>query len=624
MMESLRNFLTGPRLFIVIAACALPFVFFGTSSLGSTFQGNYGSVNGENITEADMQTASTITMQKFKNIYGDEFNFYDLDESVQLEAIKQELISQKVLLSEARSLGFINESTSREAKKTIIKNPAFHLDGKFDEGIYEAQVNSAGFTKDSYINTMTLVIAADLFRDSISNSYFVTEKEIKELTNILEQSVDIDFIKLDSNSLKKQIINSDDEIKDFYKNNEILFFSEEERSFKYILLESKNYEDSVDIPNGYIESAYDDYLAKNSQNQEIRFSHIMIEKLNHDSEEEAFNVIKEISDKLKNGENFYDLAMEFSDDVASKDNGGDLEYFDADIFPSEFAEAIEELSINEISEIVELDDTFHLLKITEFNKQKVSSLEDMRVKFINELVESESLALMNDDYNAIDEMIFANSSIEDIGKSISKDIIEESNKSYGNFNFIVDSSSVKEFIFSPDTEIGKPAIFNLDDSIIILSVNEVNQPELQNFEDVFSEANDYLSEKKTVEKKDLLVLEIENAKKEDTLDSFFKAYNFITKESYVGLKRGSSLLPQEIVSEVFELSSGKSITVNSRDGDTYFIDLIQINRPSSEYIDSVYDQYSSFAEQRISSNIVDIVNNDIFEAAKVNLNNLVF
>ena len=624
MMESLRNFLTGPRLFIVIAACALPFVFLGTSSLGSTFQGNYGSVNGENITEADMQTASTITMQKFKNIYGDEFNFYDLDESVQLEAIKQELISQKVLLSEARSLGFINESTSREAKKTIIKNPAFHLDGKFDEGIYEAQVNSAGFTKDSYINTMTLVIAADLFRDSISNSYFVTENEIKELTNILEQSVDIDFIKLDSNSLKKQIINSDDEIKDFYKNNEILFFSEEERSFKYILLESKNYEDSVDIPNGYIESAYDDYLAKNSQNQEIRFSHIMIEKLNHDSEEEAFNVIKKISDKLKNGENFYDLAMEFSDDVASKDNGGDLEYFDADIFPSEFAEAIEGLSINEISEIVELNDTFHLLKITEFNKQKVSSLEEMRAKFINELVESESLALMNDDYNAIDEMIFANSSIEDIGKSISKDIIEESNKSYGNFNFIVDSSSVKEFIFSPDTEIGKPAIFNLDDSIIILSVNEVNQPELQNFEDVFSKANDYLSEKKTLEKKDLLVLEIENAKKEDTLDSFFKAYNFITKESYVGLKRGSSLLPQEIVSEVFELSSGKSITVNSRDGDTYFIDLIQINRPSSEYIDSVYDQYSSFAEQRISSNIVDIVNNDIFEAAKVNLNNLVF
>ena len=76
-MESLRNFLTGPRLFIVIASCALPFVFLGTSSLSTPFQGDFGSINGENITEADMQTASTVAMQKFKNIYGDDFNFYE-------------------------------------------------------------------------------------------------------------------------------------------------------------------------------------------------------------------------------------------------------------------------------------------------------------------------------------------------------------------------------------------------------------------------------------------------------------------------------------------------------------------------------------------------------------------
>ena len=80
MMESLRNFLTGPRLFIVIAACALPFVFLGTSSLGSTFQPSFGSINGENISEADLQAASNMTVQKFKNIYGDDFNFEDLDE----------------------------------------------------------------------------------------------------------------------------------------------------------------------------------------------------------------------------------------------------------------------------------------------------------------------------------------------------------------------------------------------------------------------------------------------------------------------------------------------------------------------------------------------------------------
>ena len=44
---------------------------------------NFGSINGENISEADLQIASNITVQKFKNIYGDDFDFDDLDESIQ-------------------------------------------------------------------------------------------------------------------------------------------------------------------------------------------------------------------------------------------------------------------------------------------------------------------------------------------------------------------------------------------------------------------------------------------------------------------------------------------------------------------------------------------------------------
>ena len=126
MMESLRNFLTGPRLFIVIAACALPFVFLGTSSLGSTFQTSLGSVNGENVTEADWQIAANFTEDRLKRIYGKDFDLSQLDEDIQINQIKQELISQKVLLSEARSLGFINKDTDRQAKVAIIKNQSFH------------------------------------------------------------------------------------------------------------------------------------------------------------------------------------------------------------------------------------------------------------------------------------------------------------------------------------------------------------------------------------------------------------------------------------------------------------------------------------------------------------------
>ena len=92
MMESLRNFLTGPRLFIVIAACALPFVFLGTSSLGSTFQTSLGSVNGENVTEADWQIAANFTEDRLKRIYGEDFDLSQLDEDIQINQIKQEYI----------------------------------------------------------------------------------------------------------------------------------------------------------------------------------------------------------------------------------------------------------------------------------------------------------------------------------------------------------------------------------------------------------------------------------------------------------------------------------------------------------------------------------------------------
>ncbi|MDB3996624.1 SurA N-terminal domain-containing protein [Gammaproteobacteria bacterium] len=623
-MESLRNFLTGPRLFIVIAACALPFVFLGTSSLGSTFQPTFGNINGENITEADMQAASNIAAQKFKNIYGDDFDFNELDESIQLEAVKQELITQKVLLSEARSLGFINKDTIKQAKKSIIRNPTFQLDGKFDENVYQAQVNASGYTKDSYLDMMTNFMASELYRISIASSNFVTDTEVKELAEILEQSVDINFIKLDSAALRNQITNSKEEIREYYDNNQILFYSDEERAFKYIVLTSEDYADAVNIPEGYVENAYEDYLSKSNERMEIRFSHVMIEKENYDSSEEAFQQISLIEGELKKGAIFEDMVMKYSDDVVSKDVGGDLEYFDADIFPVEFGIALENMNVNEISDIIELDETFHILKMTEYNQADVMTLEEMKETIIKELINSESMALMNDDFDLIDEMIFSNESIEYIGESVSKDVKEITGIQLNNFNFEIDDARVKDFIFSPDAQIGAPFAVNTNDTIIVLSLSSITEPFLQDYDEVADEVAKLLAENKAIEKRNLLVSELDKAKTENTLQSFFAAYDFLSEESFVDVKRYSSLLPQEVISEIFKTFPGESVTVNSRSGDVYIVDLVAINKPSSESIDSLYEQYNNFSEERTANNISAVINEDIFDSAKVNLNDLVF
>jgi len=624
MMESLRNFLTGPRLFFVIAACALPFVFLGTSSLGTVFGGSLGTINGEDVTEADLNVAQNITVQRFKSIYGEEFDFNLLDEEMQFDQIKQELIVQKVLLSEARSLGLINENTRREAKKDIVKNPLFQLDGVFDENIYEAQVNSNGQTKDGYIDLMTDLKAIELYRSSLASLNFSTDIEALNIANLLEQTVDVDFVKIDSDSLKKNIVNTDEELKDFYNSNQVLFYSEEKRSFKYITLSPENYNERVSVPEDYLDNAYSEYLSRADERTQIRFAHIMIDKANHDSPSDAFKVIQEVQQKLSSGEDFSDLASVYSDDIVSKDIGGDLEYFASDIFPVEFADEISELGLNEISSIVELEDTLHILKITEFNEAEILSMEEMKQDIIDDLIDTESLALMNDDAAILNEMIAANDSIDSIANIVEQTIESSEMLTKNNFDFFEEDSRIKEFVFNPNSDLGSLEIIELDDSLIIVSLKEIQESTLNSFENILNQVNEKLSATKAVEKQNLLITEIESAKSNDNLDSFISAYNFISKDSFVDVNRYSSLIPQEILIEVFNTKAGDSISVSARNGDTYILDLVNMNSPSEESIEVLLEQYKSFSDERFSSKMSEIINDDVFNNAKVNLTNLVF
>jgi len=624
-MDALRNFLTGPRLFIIIAVCTIPFVFLGTGSLSTVFGGSIGTINGEKVTEIDLQTATNFAVQKYKSIYGEDFEFADLSNEIQIQAIKDELILQKVLLSNAKNLGFVNDFANLQTKKNIISNPQFSLNGVFDENIYENQVRANGHTKESYIDLMTDLVASDIFRRALSQSGFSTPTEIKELTYLLEQSANIEFIKIDSNALKNSIVNTPEEVSEYYENNKIKFFSNEKRSFKYIILNPELYRNEVIVPDGFVESAYNEYLSKSSERTQIRFSHIMVEKLNYDSRENAFNKINLVNEKIKNGEDFSALASEFSEDIVTKDNGGDLEYFERDIFPSEFSVAIDELKLNQTSNIIELEETFHILKITEFNEEETLSMDDMRDSIINDLIDTESLALMNDDYNSVEELILSNTSIEEIASFLDLDMRISDTLTKDNFTFQIDDARINEGVFSNSIGFNEPSIIDLGDTAIILSLNEVVEPILKSFDEVKDDADDYLASVKTAEKQMLLTNEIQTAKDNNQLDSFIEPYgDFIKKDSFVNLKRFSSLMPREVIFEVFNNKTDETFVSNVSSGDTYIVDILSFSMPTDEFVNEVSNEYKSFSDERISNIISTVINDEIFEDANVNLNNLIF
>lgn len=624
-MDALRNFLTGPRLFIIIAVCTIPFVFLGTGSLSTVFGGNIGTINGEKVTEIDLQTATNFAVQKYKSIYGEDFEFADLSNEIQIQAIKDELILQKVLLSNAKKLGFVNDFANLQTKKNIISNPQFSLNGVFDENIYENQVRANGHTKESYIELMTDLVASDIFRRALSQSGFSTPAEIKELTYLLEQSADVEFIKIDSNALKNSIVNTPEEVSEYYDNNKIKFFSNEKRSFKFIILKPELYRNKVIVPDGFVESAYNEYLSKSSERTQIRLSHIMVEKLNYDSREDALNKINLVNEKIKNGDDFVALASEFSEDIVTKDNGGDLEYFERDIFPPEFSVAIDELKLNQTSNIIELEETFHILKITEFNQEETLSLDDLRDSIINDLIDTESMALMNDDYNSAEELMSSNTSIEEIASFLDLDIGISDTLAKDNFTFQIDDPRINEGVFSNAIGFNEPSIIDLGDSAIILSINEVIEPILKSFDEVKNDADDYLASVKATEKQMLLTNEIKAAKANGQLDSFIEPYgDFIKKDSFVNLKRFSSLMPREVIFEVFNNTTNETFISNVSNGDTYIVDIIGFTMPTDEFVNEVSNEYKSFSDERISNIISVVINDEIFEDASVNLNNLIF
>ena len=619
MMDSLRNFLTGYRLAIIIGLLALPFVFLGTSSLGTVFGGSYGSVNGEDISELDFSVAANMRANKLKETYGEEFDFNELDAQIQTTLINQELISQKVFLSEVRSLGLINNEETSVTKKIIINDPRYKNElGNFDEAIFESFAGQNGFSKNEYIELSTNLNVVEKYKSALSASTFQLPSETRGLASILEKKVDINFIKIDFQQLKNTIKNSLEDQVAYYNDNKELFLSDELRSFNYFALTVDDYKNRVAIPANYAADYYEDYLLKANASEQKRIAHVMVDKTNYESVTDARNKIETISANMQDGSSFETIVAEYSEDIVTKENGGDLEYFDEEIFPVEFGNALNGLNEGDLSSIIELEDSFHILKVTEVLKDKVRDFKDIEEEVIEELIFSESLALLNDDYSQLDDLAIEGQSFIDLAEYVNADTLFMNLQSNSTISDL--DVKVKNIIFDEFIEVNTPQVIDLDGSIYVVSVTEIKTPELKIFSEVQANVNNNLIDINASLKKSEIEKEFNLLNTAEEKRLFEEQNSFASFETFKDIKRYSSLLPQEVITEIFNGSTGLELSISSRNGDHYFVNISNFNPPSQEEIDEASEQYSSFDTERLISRMNGILSDDLFDKAKVNLN----
>ena len=614
-MEALRSFLTGKRLAIVGILLAVPFAFLGSSSFGTVFT-NYGKVNGLIVSALDVNIALNSVTSRLQQLYGDDLNLDTLEEGLLNNLVRNEIISQKALLYQAKKMNLL--STEEDAKRLIMTEPSFQTDGRFNQEIFEATIRANGILPNEYIENVQNSSLVNEFLLAISSSNFQIESELKKQIKLIEQERDIDFFKIDFKNLKESINPNLESAVNYYEENRLLFMDDEKRSFKIISLSQEEYIDQVDIPKDFINDEYNNYIERINSSAERRISHIMVEVSNYDSKQNALDAINAIQNKINVEMTFEEAAIKFSEDMVSAEFQGDLGFSSGDSFPLEFEQALDRMALNEISNIIELDESFHIIKYTEENKETAKTFDEMQEKFVSELKDAESKALMLDSRDLVEDLLLEGLSVEEIADSINKNFRLTNTFGYDDFN-LFENTVIKDFLYGLDYSNDFVEILELEDQIIVASVSEVLEPSVLPFDNVTDEVFERIRENEA----NLMMLELEGNLIQAMNDKSILVENSnVLKDSFTSVKRGSSLFPPDVINDIFSAEINSVKTKKTFNSDMYIFKVNEIKDPSEDFINSVISDYEDFSSSTSLVKLNLILEKEIGRKVRDNITNL--
>ncbi len=126
---------------------------------------------------------------------------------------------------------------------------------------------------------------------------------------------------------------------------------------------------NIEITDEQIEAYFEENKDSLGQSAKVEASHILTE-----TKEEA----EEIKAQLADGADFAEVAKEQSTDTVSAENGGQLGTFGAGEMAPEFEEAAFAMEVGGISEPVETEFGFHIIKVTDKTEATAPTLENSK------------------------------------------------------------------------------------------------------------------------------------------------------------------------------------------------------------------------------------------------------
>jgi peptidyl-prolyl cis-trans isomerase C len=161
----------------------------------------------------------------------------------------------------------------------------------------------------------------------------------------------------------------------------------------------KEFGGNIDVSDGEAKAFYDEHPEYFTQPETIRASQIMIKvdpKSDAGKKEETRKKLEDIQKRVQKGEDFAILAKDFSQD-ASSTRGGDLGTIPKGRMPKALDDAAFSLKPGEVSNVVETEVGFHLIKVHEKVPEKVVPFKDAEQK-IRQYLANQKLNQRIDEY----------------------------------------------------------------------------------------------------------------------------------------------------------------------------------------------------------------------------------
>ncbi|HEX7130099.1 MAG TPA: SurA N-terminal domain-containing protein [Rhodanobacteraceae bacterium] len=380
MLQKMRDLLGGWPAKIIFGLMVFVFSFFGIEGYFQAHNDTWvAKVDGHEISQQDFQNSFNQYRQQQMAQPGNTMEAADFEKPEVKRAALDRLINQQLLLNLNEKLGVVVPDS--EVRAQIAQVPQFQVDGRFNPDAYLATLSASGKTPQQYQDEVRSDLAPSQLAAPIANTAFATEAEVDAYLGLRLQTRDFRYFELPQPPAPDTKV-SDAEIAAWYKSHTSDFMSPEEVSVHYLELDAADMKVDSATDEASLKARYEKEKSRFTLPEEREAAHILVKVPPNatPAQQKAALAQAEKIDKLAKapGADFGKLAAQYSDDLGSKNQGGELGWLQKGDTDPAFENALFAMQKGQISDPVLSPEGYHIIDLEDVRSGQVKPFAEVR------------------------------------------------------------------------------------------------------------------------------------------------------------------------------------------------------------------------------------------------------